>query len=132
MAQRLDPDMFDPICPSRLVPFKLGDKWAALIIRCLEDGPRRFSELKVPLRSITSKVLTQSLRGLEQSGFIARTVYSGPMRQVEYQLTELGRSLLGPLNAVCEWTEEHWDELLDARDGGRWSATGAAEDVALG
>jgi DNA-binding HxlR family transcriptional regulator len=128
MAQPLDPDMFDPICPSQLVPFRLGDKWAALILRCLEGGPRRFSELKVPLRGITSKVLTQSLRGLERSGFVTRIVYSGPARHVEYRLTELGRSVLGPLDAVCEWTEEHWDELLDARE----SVPGAAEDVALG
>src|SRR2546429_9737651 len=109
MMQRLVPDMFDSICQSRLVPFRLGDRWAALILRCLRDGPRRFSELKVPLRGITSKVLTQSLRGLEQSGFVARTVHSGPMRHVEYRLTDLGRSVLGPLDAVCEWTEEHWD-----------------------
>ena len=129
MAQRLDPDMFDQICPSQLVPFRLGDKWAAMIIRCLERGPRRFSELKVPLRGITSKVLTRSLRALEQSGFVDRTVYSGPVRHVEYRLTDLGRSVLDPLNTVCEWTEEHWDELLDARDG---SAAGAAEDVSFG
>jgi DNA-binding HxlR family transcriptional regulator len=65
MAQALSPDMFDPLCPSQLAPFRLGDKWAAAILRCLEDRPRRFSELKVPLRGINSKVLTQSLRGLE-------------------------------------------------------------------
>jgi len=47
--QPLPPDMFDELCPSSLVPFRFGDKWAALVIRCLEDGPRRFSELRVPL-----------------------------------------------------------------------------------
>jgi DNA-binding HxlR family transcriptional regulator len=51
------------------------------------------------------------------------------MNHVEYRLTELGRSILGPLDAVCEWTEEHWDELLDARDG---LVARAAEDVAFG
>ncbi|MET9959523.1 helix-turn-helix domain-containing protein [Streptomyces sp. NPDC006326] len=114
----LDPEMFDPVCPSPLVPFRIGDKWATLILRCLQDGPRRFSELKVPLREITAKSLTQSLRGLERDGFVARTEYEGPARRVEYALTPLGRGLLGPLDAACEWTREHWDELLDAQEAG--------------
>ncbi|MGK5732992.1 winged helix-turn-helix transcriptional regulator [Streptomyces sp. URMC 124] len=112
----LDADMFDPVCPSPLVPFKVGDKWASLILRCLEDGPRRFSELKVPLRGITSKSLTQSLRGLERSGFVSRAEHEGPERRVEYALTPLGQGLLGPLDAACEWTRDHWDELIDAQE----------------
>ncbi|RKT06219.1 HxlR family transcriptional regulator [Streptomyces sp. 3211.6] len=116
----LDPEMFDPVCPSTLVPFRVGDKWAPLILRCLEGGPRRFSELKVPLRGITSKSLTQSLRGLERDGFVTREESGdgGPERRVEYALTLLGRGLLGPLDAACAWTREHWDELIDAREEG--------------
>ncbi len=110
--QPLDPDMFDPVCPSPLVPFRVGDKWAASVLRCLEDGPRRFSELKVPLRGITSKSLTQSLRGLERDGFVVREEAGG------YALTVLGRGLLGPLDAACAWTREHWDELIDAHEAG--------------
>jgi len=72
--QPLPPDMFDELCPSSLVPFRFGDKWAALVIRCLEDGPRRFSELRVPLLRVTPKVLAQSLRGLERDGLVSRTV----------------------------------------------------------
>jgi len=114
----LDPEMFDPVCPSTLVPFRVGDKWAPLILRCLEEGPRRFSELKVPLHGITSKSLTQSLRGLERAGFVARTAYAYPDRRVEYALTPLGRGLLDPLDAACEWTRNHWDELIDAHEAG--------------
>jgi hypothetical protein len=51
----LPPDMFDELCPSSLLPFRFGDKWAALVIRCLEDGPRRFSELRVPLHHATPR-----------------------------------------------------------------------------
>ncbi|GAA4053118.1 winged helix-turn-helix transcriptional regulator [Nonomuraea soli] len=105
----LPPDLFDEICPSGLLPFRFGDKWAALVMACLEDGPRRFSELRVPLSRVTPKVLTQSLRGLERSGFVAREAG-------EYALTPLGRSLLEPLRAACAWAEEHWDELLDAQE----------------
>ncbi|MEU3725654.1 helix-turn-helix domain-containing protein [Streptomyces sp. NPDC031705] len=108
----LDPEMFDPVCPSTLVPFRVGDKWAPLILRCLQDGPRRFSELKVPLRGITAKSLTQSLRGLERDGFVERQEPGG------YALTLLGHGLLGPLDAACAWTQEHWDELIDAREAG--------------
>ncbi|MGI5340845.1 winged helix-turn-helix transcriptional regulator [Streptomyces sp. CA-181903] len=87
-----------------------------MVIRCLEGGPRRFSELRVPLRRVTPKVLTASLRGLERDGFVERTVYPGALPRVEYDLTPLGRSLLGPLEAACAWAGEHWDELLDARE----------------
>jgi DNA-binding HxlR family transcriptional regulator len=112
----LPADMFDELCPSSLLPFRFGDKWAALIIRCLEDGPRRFSELRVPLRRVTPKVLTQSLRGLERGGLISRTASPGAEPRVEYALTPLGRSLLEPLEAACAWADEHWDELLDAHE----------------
>ncbi|MFF8994115.1 winged helix-turn-helix transcriptional regulator [Streptomyces sp. NPDC014983] len=116
VTKPLDPEMFDPLCPSDLVPFRVGDKWAGMIIQCLEDGPRRFSELRVPLRNITSKVLTQSLRALERDGFIVRTVHAGPARHVEYELTSLGRSLLDLLDAARTWAEAHLDELIDAHE----------------
>lgn len=119
--QPLPADMFDELCPTSVLPFRFGDKWAALVIRCLEDGPRRFSELRVPLRRVTPKVLTQSLRALERDGLISRTVYPGSQPHVEYALTPLGRSLLEPLNAACAWAEDHLDELLDAQEQGATS-----------
>ncbi|MDX3569631.1 helix-turn-helix domain-containing protein [Streptomyces sp. ID05-47C] len=120
MTQRppLPPDLFDELCPSSLLPFRFGDKWASMVLRCLEDGPRRYSELRVPLSRVTPKALTQSLRGLERNGFVSRTVYADPKLRVEYALTPLGRSTLEPLAAACQWATEHWDELLDAREGG--------------
>ncbi|WP_067482204.1 winged helix-turn-helix transcriptional regulator [Actinomadura hibisca] len=114
--QPLPADMFDELCPSSLLPFRFGDKWAALVLRCLEGGPRRFSELRVPLHRVTPKVLTQSLRGLERDGLVSRTVHADPRAGVEYALTPLGRSLLEPLEAACAWAAEHWDELLDAQE----------------
>ncbi|MER5780152.1 helix-turn-helix domain-containing protein [Streptomyces mobaraensis] len=116
MREPLPADMFDELCPSSLNPIRFGDKWAPLIIRCLEGGPRRFSELRVPLRRVTPKVLTASLRALERDGFVERTVYPGSLPRVEYALTPLGRSLLGPLEVACAWAGEHWEELLDARE----------------
>jgi DNA-binding HxlR family transcriptional regulator len=112
---RLDPEMFDPVCPSDLSPIRIGDKWAGMIVRCLEHGPQRFSELRIPLRGITAKALTKSLRTLERDGLIRRTHLDGA-RRVEYELTTLGRSLLEPMAAACAWAQDHWEELLDARE----------------
>lgn len=108
--------MFDPVCPSAISPIRVGDKWGGMIIRCLEQGPRRFSELRIPLPRITAKVLTQSLRTLERDGLISRTVHAGPVQHVEYALTPLGRSMIEPMNAMCDWVEDHLEEILDARD----------------
>lgn len=108
--------MFDPVCPSELMPIRVGDKWAGMIVQCLEGGPRRFSELRVPLRTITPKVLTASLRALERDGFVRRTVHTAPARHVEYELTPLGRSLLDVLATARAWAETHLSELLDARE----------------
>ncbi|MFI2712913.1 winged helix-turn-helix transcriptional regulator [Micromonospora sp. NPDC018662] len=116
MRPPLPADMFDELCPSSLNPIRFGDKWAALIIRCLDGGPRRFSELRVPLRRVTPKVLTQSLRALERDGLVRRTVHAGRAAHVEYELTPVGRSMLEPIAVACAWTERHWDALLDARE----------------
>ena len=105
--------MFDPVCPSDLSPIRLGDKWAAMVVRCLEHGPRRFGELRVPMRGVTAKALTKSLRSLERDGFVVRTSFPD---RVEYALSPLGRTLLEPLDAACAWAREHWDELIDARE----------------
>jgi DNA-binding HxlR family transcriptional regulator len=116
ILEPLSADMFDPVCPSSMSPIRVGDKWGALIIRCLEDGPRRFSELRVPLRGISAKVLTQSLRGLERDGLITRTAHADTIRRVDYALTPLGRSMLVPMAAMCAWADENWDRLIDARE----------------
>ncbi|MDH2429949.1 helix-turn-helix domain-containing protein [Sphaerisporangium sp. TRM90804] len=118
MTQPLDPEMFDPVCPSGLSPIRVGDKWAGMIIRCLEEGPRRFSELRVPLRGITAKVLTQSLRALQRDGLVIRNSHAAPGHAPApvYELTALGRSILEPMNAACAWAADHWDDLLDARE----------------
>jgi DNA-binding HxlR family transcriptional regulator len=114
--------MFDPACPSQVTPFQIGDKWAGMIVLCLEDGPRRFSELQVPLHRVTPKVLTESLRALERDGMITRTAYPEIPRRVEYALTPLGRTLLPALAACQVWAREHLPELIKAREAYESSA----------
>jgi DNA-binding HxlR family transcriptional regulator len=103
-------------CATIAAPMRIGDKWTAKIIICLKTGTRRFSELQVPLRGITPKVLTESLRALERDGMITRTVYPEIPARVEYALTPLGRTLFEPMAAQCAWTREHLPELLAARE----------------
>ncbi|MFI6736398.1 winged helix-turn-helix transcriptional regulator [Nonomuraea sp. NPDC050451] len=115
MAEPLDPDMFTG-CPPVAAPIRIGDKWTAKLIRCLESGPRRFKELQVTLRGITPKVLTESLRAMERDGFLTRTAYDEIPPRVEYELTDLGRSLIEPMNAGCEWSRNHLADLMHARE----------------
>ena len=111
----LDPEMFDPMCPSSVLPFRIGDKWTGMVVRCLEQGPLRFGELRGPLRGVTSKVLSETLRAMERDGLIRRIAYPENSPRVEYDLTPLGRSLLPLLDAARAWSREHLPELLRAR-----------------
>jgi len=112
----LSAEMFAPECPSSVTPFRIGDKWGGMVVLCLRDGPRRFSELRVPLRRVSPKVLTETLRALERDGMISRKVYDEIPPRVEYTLTGLGRTLLPAIEACREWVERHLPELLAARE----------------
>ncbi len=114
VTQPLDPGMFDA-CAQVTPLIRVGDKWTAKIIRCLETGPRRFSELRAPLRGITAKVLTETLRAMERDGLVTRTAYAEIPARVEYELSPLGRTLLKPLAAACEWAAAHMAEVTRAR-----------------
>lgn len=117
MREPLAADLFDdPDCAQRVQPFRVGDKWSGMVLRCLQDGPLRFSELRVPMHRVTPKVLTETLRAMERDGFLTRTAHDERPPRVEYELTALGRSLLGLLDKACAWTREHLPELVSARE----------------
>ncbi|MCM3922127.1 helix-turn-helix transcriptional regulator [Frankia sp. AiPs1] len=130
----LSQDMFHPACPSGAVPIRIGDKWAAMVIVCLEQGPRRFSELRVPMHVATPKVFTQTLRALERDGMITRTVHAEVPPRVEYELTSLGCRLLDLIAAGRRWADEHLPNLLAARDSyaERTGAVGGGGSVSTG
>jgi DNA-binding HxlR family transcriptional regulator len=109
-------DVMDPDCPSRVVLQRIGDKWTPLIVQALKSGPLRFSELRAAVGRVTPKVLTQTLRTLERDGLLSRAVFAEVPVRVEYRLTPLGESLLGPLDAVRAWAEDHAGKILEARD----------------
>ena len=94
---------------------RVGDKWSVLIITMLGDGPRRFNELKRMVDGISQRMLTLSLRGLERDGLVKRTVTPSTPPRVDYELTVLGRSLLGPVSALSAWALDKRADIQKAR-----------------
>jgi DNA-binding HxlR family transcriptional regulator len=89
----------------------VSGKWTMLVVFELNGGPKRPSELRRALPDISAKVLAQTLRRLQQHHLVRRTVHDTVPPQVEYTLTDLGRSLLEPLLGLCRWVDDHWTEL---------------------
>jgi DNA-binding HxlR family transcriptional regulator len=108
-------DVYARECPSRMVLDRIGDRWTALIVGVLEDGPRRFNEIRNAM-GIAPKVLAETLRALERDGLVTRTAYPEVPPRVEYELTELGLTLREPLAAIRDWSELHMPEILAARE----------------
>jgi DNA-binding HxlR family transcriptional regulator len=94
---------------------RIGDKWSLLIVRTLGEGPLRFNELRRHIADISQKMLSSTLKVLERDGLVSRTVIPSVPPQVEYALTDLGRELLRPVNALAEWTAANTSRILAAR-----------------
>lgn len=92
-----------PDCPVATTVSLIGSKWKLLIIRNLLTRPWRFNELKKDLDGISQKVLTDSLRSMEEDGIVTRTAYAEVPPRVEYALSELGESMRPILDAMSEW-----------------------------
>lgn len=92
-----------PACPVATTVQLIGSKWKILIIRNLLNRPWRFNELRKDLEGISQKVLTDSLRSMEEDGIITRTVYPEVPPRVEYALSELGESMRPILDAMELW-----------------------------
>src|SRR3981081_1772361 len=94
---------------------RVGDKWTILVVGELGNGPRRRSEIRRALGSISQRMLTLTLRGLERDGLVTRTVFPTVPPRVDYELTDLGRGLSQPVIALGTWAMEHLTEIEDAR-----------------
>ena len=103
------------MCASQVLLEDISCKWAILAIAALSRSPARFNQLRRTLRGVTQKTLTQTLRRLERSGLISRTVLDTAPISVEYAITPLGRTLAGPFSAVYRWTRAHHGEVEAAR-----------------
>lgn len=100
-----------PECPVATTVSLIGSKWKLLIMRNLLARPWRFNELKKDLYGISQKVLTDSLRSMEEDGIVTRTVYPEVPPRVEYALSELGESMRPILDAMLKWGQEYKNGL---------------------
>jgi len=94
---------------------RVGDKWSVFVIMLLGDGPRRFNEIKRMVGGISQRMLTLTLRGLERDGLVTRTVFPTIPPRVDYELTDLGRGLSKPVEALGKWASDHQTEIKAAR-----------------
>lgn len=86
---------------------RIGNKWALLVVATLDGPALRFSDLQAQVPGISQRMLTRTLRLLERDGLVVRTAYAEVPPRVEYELTDLGRTLIAPAVSLAEWAVEH-------------------------
>jgi DNA-binding HxlR family transcriptional regulator len=94
---------------------RIGDKWTVYVVGLLSNGPMRFSEIRRAVGSISQRMLTLTLRGLERDGLVTRTVFPTIPPRVDYELTELGRTLIATLGDLFKWAIENRTSVEKAR-----------------
>ena len=110
------------ICPVRNVIARFGNKWAFLVILILsENGVSRFGELSKLIPDISSKVLSNTLKILEEDGFVTRSVYKAVPIRVEYELTELGNSIVPIIHQLTEWAQTNMKSILEKRNSAKYN-----------
>lgn len=107
---------FEPaLCPVRDVLDQLGDKWTVLILTTLRCEPRRFSALQRAVPDISKRMLTETLRRLERDGLVTRAVYPTKPPSVEYTISDLGLSMMAPIDALVAWADANHAAVNRAR-----------------
>lgn len=106
-------------CPIRDVLCRLGGKWSILVLMTLDaNGVMRFGRIQKTIGDISHRMLTVTLRMLEEDGIIARSVYAEVPPRVEYRITPRGESLLPHIYGLVEWAQQHKEEILSGRTSG--------------
>jgi DNA-binding HxlR family transcriptional regulator len=103
-------------CPARLAVDLLSHTWNLVVLHGLRTGPRRPGELQRAIGGIRQKVLTQTLRRLQDDGLVRRRSFREAPPRVEYELTALGRTLLAAFEPLAVWSHEHSGDVLDAQE----------------
>jgi DNA-binding HxlR family transcriptional regulator len=104
-------------CPARLAVEIIADKWAVVVVYALSRGPRRHGDLVDLIGGISKKMLTQTLRRLQRHGLVDRRAFADAPPRVEYELTDLGRTLVEPIETLTRWAEGNGEAILEAQDG---------------
>ena len=94
---------------------RIGDKWTVLVIIMLRERPYRFNELKRGIDGISQRMLTLTLRNMERDGLVTRTVTPSIPPRVDYELTEIGHSLAGPVKVLGEWAFRNLKQIAIAQ-----------------
>ena len=94
---------------------RIGDKWTVMVVGALSQGPLRYNQVRRAVDGISQRMLTLTLKGLEEDGLVSRTVYPTVPPRVDYELTELGRTLIVPLQVLHGWAMAHRPAMLAAR-----------------
>jgi DNA-binding HxlR family transcriptional regulator len=102
-------------CGLDIVLEVVGGKWKLLLLWELQEGPRRFGELRRSMDGISEKILTQQLRDMEADGIVHRHQYNEVPPRVEYSLTPLAESLIAALEPLCDWGERHAERIAERR-----------------
>lgn len=110
-----DNGLLETCRPVRQILARVGDKWSVLIVMALRDGPRRFNEVKRAIGTISQRMLTLTLRGMERDGLVRRTVFPTIPPRVEYELTDLGHSLRAPIEQLGHWAIENELRISEAQ-----------------
>jgi DNA-binding HxlR family transcriptional regulator len=103
-------------CPVRDVLDRVGDKWSVLLVGSLADGPQRFSALAREVPDISRRMLTETLRNLERDGLLTRTVFPTKPPSVTYELTPLGRELMGVMAPLIRWADKRHGAIRASRE----------------
>ena len=123
---------FRPCAPNGVLA-RLGDKWTILVMSHLAvaSGHRlRFSALKNGIEGITQRMLTLTVRNLERDGLLVRHYFPEVPPRVEYELTEMGASMLPALEGFTSWIREHWPQIAEAREAYDETQNGGVAEVA--
>ena len=103
-------------CPIRMILSRISDKWSILTLFTLTQAPvMRFNELQKTIPDISQKMLTVTLRTLEEDGLVKRKIYAQVPPKVEYSLTDRAMSLLPHINSLISWAQENMNDILDDR-----------------
>ena len=111
-------DAIFPDCPIRNILARISDKWSLLVIYTLDNSEKasvRFKELQRQIPDISQKMLTVTLRTLEEDGYVTRTIYPEVPPRVEYKLTERAKSLLPHVNSLIGWAKENMEPIMQDR-----------------
>lgn len=106
------PDAFIANCPTRAILTRLAEKWTMLTLAALSDGPMRFGELRRRIEGVSQKMLTKTLRKLEEDGLVTRHVFDEIPLRVEYTLTALGQDCARLVTEIKKWAETNMDMLI--------------------